>query len=88
MPLKSTPLTQAAIRQMIKEIVNATIIAERARYVNARNDARGFGLVRGQDATPAVHECTFAGFMRTVGAVREKWVGGTYSYSEEEGYGM
>ncbi|GJS27440.1 hypothetical protein Tco_1082422 [Tanacetum coccineum] len=25
---------------------------------------------------------------RTVGAVREKWVGGTYSYSEEEGYGM
>ncbi|GJS74370.1 putative reverse transcriptase domain-containing protein [Tanacetum coccineum] len=63
MPLKSAPLTQAAIRRMIKESVDAAIIAERARHVNARNDARGSGPVRGQDAAPAVHECTFAGFM-------------------------
>nr|GEW01415.1 hypothetical protein [Tanacetum cinerariifolium] len=43
---ESTPLTQAAIRQIIKENVNAAIAAERARHVNAGNDARGFGLVR------------------------------------------
>nr|GEZ23220.1 putative reverse transcriptase domain-containing protein [Tanacetum cinerariifolium] len=30
------------------------------RQANARNDARGSGLVRGQDAAPAVRECTFA----------------------------
>nr|GEX55096.1 putative reverse transcriptase domain-containing protein [Tanacetum cinerariifolium] len=29
-----------------------------------RNDARESGPVRGQDATPAVRECTFAGFMK------------------------
>ncbi|GKA39843.1 hypothetical protein Tco_0732436 [Tanacetum coccineum] len=31
---------------------------------NAGNDARGSGPVRGQDATPVVCECTFAGFMK------------------------
>ncbi|GJW58946.1 hypothetical protein Tco_0105677, partial [Tanacetum coccineum] len=30
----------------------------------ARNDARGSGPVRGQDATPAIRECTFDGFMK------------------------
>ncbi|GKF17224.1 putative reverse transcriptase domain-containing protein, partial [Tanacetum coccineum] len=60
MPLKSTPLNKAAIRRMIKESVDA----ERARHANAGNDARGSGRVRGQDSTPAVHECTFAGFMK------------------------
>ncbi|GJY96061.1 putative reverse transcriptase domain-containing protein [Tanacetum coccineum] len=64
MPPKSTPLTQAAIRRMIKESVNAAITAERARHANAGNDARGSGPVRGQDAAPAVRECTFAGFMK------------------------
>ncbi|GKD35612.1 putative reverse transcriptase domain-containing protein [Tanacetum coccineum] len=64
MPPKSAPLTQAAIRRMIKESVDAAIAAERARHANARNDARGSGLVRGQDAAPAVRECTFAGFMK------------------------
>ncbi|GJT14962.1 putative reverse transcriptase domain-containing protein [Tanacetum coccineum] len=49
MPLKSAPLTQAAIRRMIKESVNAAIAAGWARHVNAGNDARGFGPVRGQD---------------------------------------
>ncbi|GJS05722.1 putative reverse transcriptase domain-containing protein [Tanacetum coccineum] len=44
--------------------VNAAIAAERARHVNARNDARGSGPVMGQDAAPAVRECTFAGFMK------------------------
>ncbi|GKD45921.1 hypothetical protein Tco_1270566, partial [Tanacetum coccineum] len=64
MPPKSAPLTQAAIRRMNKESFDAAIAAERARHVNARNDARGSGTVRGQDATPVVCECTFAGFMK------------------------
>nr|GFA56853.1 putative reverse transcriptase domain-containing protein [Tanacetum cinerariifolium] len=64
MPPKSAPLTQAAIRQMIKENVDTAIVAERARQVNVRNDASGFRLVRGQDTKPAVHKCTFALFMK------------------------
>nr|GEZ01678.1 hypothetical protein [Tanacetum cinerariifolium] len=63
MPPKSAPLTQAAIRRMIKENVDAAIAAERARQANAVNDARGSRLVRGQDAAPVVRECTFA-FMK------------------------
>nr|GEV00069.1 putative reverse transcriptase domain-containing protein [Tanacetum cinerariifolium] len=64
MPPKSAPLAQAAIRRMIKESVDAAIAAERARHMNARNDARGYGPVRGQDATLVVRECTFVGFMK------------------------
>ncbi|GKA88402.1 putative reverse transcriptase domain-containing protein [Tanacetum coccineum] len=64
MPPKSTPLTQAAVRQMIKESVNAAIAAERTRHVNAGNDARGSRPVRGQDAAPVVCECTFVGFIK------------------------
>nr|GEV87976.1 hypothetical protein [Tanacetum cinerariifolium] len=64
MPLKSAPLTQAAIHRMIKESVDAAITAERARHANAGNNARGSGPVRGQDAAPFVRECTFAGFMK------------------------
>ncbi|GJU67404.1 putative reverse transcriptase domain-containing protein [Tanacetum coccineum] len=64
MPLKSAPLTQAAIRRMIKESVDAAIATERARQANAGNDARGSGPVKGQDSAPAVRECTFAGFMK------------------------
>nr|GEV56665.1 hypothetical protein [Tanacetum cinerariifolium] len=64
MPLKSAPLTQAAIHRMIKENVNVAIAAKRARQANARNDVRGSGTVRGQDSAPAVRECTFAGFMK------------------------
>ncbi|GKE21096.1 putative reverse transcriptase domain-containing protein, partial [Tanacetum coccineum] len=60
MPPKSAPLTQAALHRMIKESIDA----ERARHANAGNDARGSGLVRGQDAAPAARECTFAGFMK------------------------
>nr|GEZ40341.1 hypothetical protein [Tanacetum cinerariifolium] len=45
MPPKSAPLTQAAIRQMIKESVDAAIVADRARHANAGNDARGSILV-------------------------------------------
>ncbi|GJY80874.1 putative reverse transcriptase domain-containing protein [Tanacetum coccineum] len=47
MPPKSAPLTQAAVRRMIKESVDAAIAAERARHANAGNDARGSGPVRG-----------------------------------------
>ncbi|GJY20444.1 hypothetical protein Tco_0393010 [Tanacetum coccineum] len=64
MPPKSAPLTQAAIRRMIKESVDATIAAERARHVNAGNDARGSGLVKGQDVAPAGREYTFDRFMK------------------------
>ncbi|GJV98780.1 putative reverse transcriptase domain-containing protein [Tanacetum coccineum] len=64
MPPKSAPMTQAAIRRMIKESVDATIAAERARQANVRNDASGSGPVRGRDTAPAVRECTFAGFMK------------------------
>ncbi|GJV96709.1 hypothetical protein Tco_1548286 [Tanacetum coccineum] len=61
---KSVPLTQAAIRRMIKESVDAAIAAERAGHMNAGNDARGYGPVRGQDVAPVVRECTFAGFIK------------------------
>nr|GEX13863.1 reverse transcriptase domain-containing protein [Tanacetum cinerariifolium] len=61
---KSAPMTQAAIRRMIKDSVDVAIAAERARQANVRNDARGSRLVRGQDAVPAVYECTFAGFIK------------------------
>nr|GEX17671.1 reverse transcriptase domain-containing protein [Tanacetum cinerariifolium] len=64
MPLKSAPLTQAAIRRMIKESVDVAITAERARHENAGNDARASGPVGGQYVAPAVHECTFAGFIK------------------------
>nr|GEV14740.1 putative reverse transcriptase domain-containing protein [Tanacetum cinerariifolium] len=43
------------------EPVVAAIAAERARKANVRNDASGFGPVRGRNATPAVREYTFAG---------------------------
>ncbi|GJT55399.1 putative reverse transcriptase domain-containing protein [Tanacetum coccineum] len=53
MPPKSAPLTQVAVRRMIKESVDAAIIVERARHANAGNEARGSGPVKGQDTTPA-----------------------------------
>ncbi|GJS78304.1 putative reverse transcriptase domain-containing protein [Tanacetum coccineum] len=64
MPPKSAPMTQAAIRQMIKESADVAIAAERARQANVRNDASRYGPVRGRDTAPAVRECTFAGFMK------------------------
>nr|GEV04905.1 hypothetical protein [Tanacetum cinerariifolium] len=64
MPLKSAPMTQAAIRRMIKDSVDAPIAADRGRKTNVKNDASGSGPIRGQDATPAVRECTFTGFMK------------------------
>ncbi|GJU83248.1 putative reverse transcriptase domain-containing protein [Tanacetum coccineum] len=63
-PPKFEPLTQAAIRRMIKENVKAAIAAERARHANVGNDARGSGPARGQDAAPVARECTFVGFMK------------------------
>ncbi|GJY87566.1 hypothetical protein Tco_0502194 [Tanacetum coccineum] len=64
MPQKSAPLTQAAIRRMIKESVDAAIAAERARHENTRNNASGSGQARGQVTTPVVRDCTFARFMK------------------------
>ncbi|GKE44537.1 hypothetical protein Tco_1471821 [Tanacetum coccineum] len=49
---------------LLVESVDAAIAAERAKQANVRNDASGSGPVRGQDAAPAVRECTFAGFMK------------------------
>ncbi|GJR07626.1 putative reverse transcriptase domain-containing protein [Tanacetum coccineum] len=46
MPPKSAPMTQAAMRRMIKESVDAAIAAEQARQANVRNDASGSGPVR------------------------------------------
>nr|GEU62364.1 putative reverse transcriptase domain-containing protein [Tanacetum cinerariifolium] len=54
MPPKSVPMTQAAIRRMIKDSVDAAIVAERERQANVRNDASGSGPIKGQDVTPAV----------------------------------
>nr|GEW60999.1 hypothetical protein [Tanacetum cinerariifolium] len=48
----------------IEESIDAAIAVEQARHANARNVAKGSGLVRGQDVTPTVRECTFAGFMK------------------------
>ncbi|GKB92867.1 putative ribonuclease H-like domain-containing protein [Tanacetum coccineum] len=45
--LKSAPMTQAAIRRMIKENVNVAIVAKRARHANVGNDVRGSGPARG-----------------------------------------
>nr|GEY49416.1 hypothetical protein [Tanacetum cinerariifolium] len=56
MPPKSAPLTQAAIRRMIKESVDVAITAERARHANAGNDDRGSGPVRDQDAAPTARD--------------------------------
>nr|GEW06473.1 putative reverse transcriptase domain-containing protein [Tanacetum cinerariifolium] len=64
MPPKSAPLTQAAIRQMIKDNVDAAIAVKRARQAIVRNEASGSGPVRGQDVAPAACECTFVGFMK------------------------
>nr|GEX49344.1 putative reverse transcriptase domain-containing protein [Tanacetum cinerariifolium] len=48
----------------IVDSVDAATTAERARQANVKNDASRSGPVRGQDATPSVRECTFAGFMK------------------------
>ncbi|GJV39219.1 putative reverse transcriptase domain-containing protein, partial [Tanacetum coccineum] len=69
MPPKSAPMTQAAIRRMIKESVDAAIATKRARQVNVMNDASRSKPVRGQDIAPVVCECTFAGFMKCNPAV-------------------
>ncbi|GJW93752.1 putative reverse transcriptase domain-containing protein, partial [Tanacetum coccineum] len=47
MPPKSAPLTQAAIRRMIKESVDTAIAAEWTRQENAGNNASRFGQDRG-----------------------------------------
>nr|GEV25503.1 hypothetical protein [Tanacetum cinerariifolium] len=54
MPPKSAPLTQAAVRRMIKESVDAAIAAERARQANARNNANGYRKAMGQVTTPVI----------------------------------
>nr|GEU63255.1 putative reverse transcriptase domain-containing protein [Tanacetum cinerariifolium] len=54
---------------MMKDSVDAVITAERARQANVKNDASGSVPVRGQDATPAIREFTFAGFMKCNPAV-------------------
>ncbi|GKE17100.1 putative reverse transcriptase domain-containing protein [Tanacetum coccineum] len=64
MPPKSAPLTQAAVRRMIKESVDAAIAAKRATHANTGNNASGSGQARGQVIAPVVRECTFAGFMK------------------------
>ncbi|GKD44155.1 putative reverse transcriptase domain-containing protein [Tanacetum coccineum] len=69
MPPKSAPMTQATIRRLVKDSVDAAIAAERERQAKVRNDASGSGPARGRDTAPAVRECTFAGFMKCNRAV-------------------
>nr|GEV70021.1 hypothetical protein [Tanacetum cinerariifolium] len=57
-------LKEARFSNTFLRSVDVAIAAERARQANVRNDASGFRPARGQDATPAVCECTFAGFMK------------------------
>ncbi|GKC39956.1 hypothetical protein Tco_1052340, partial [Tanacetum coccineum] len=64
MPPKSTPFTQAVIRRMIKESVDAAIAVVRARQANVGNNASGSGQAKGQVTAPVVRECTFVGFMK------------------------
>nr|GEV87149.1 putative reverse transcriptase domain-containing protein [Tanacetum cinerariifolium] len=47
MPPKSAPMTQAAIRRMIKDSVDAAIAAERERQANIKNDASRSGPAKG-----------------------------------------
>ncbi|GJR45886.1 putative reverse transcriptase domain-containing protein [Tanacetum coccineum] len=69
MPPKSAPMTQAAIRRMIKESVDAAIAAKWTWQANVINDASRSGPVRGRDTAPAIRECTFAGIMKCNPAV-------------------
>ncbi|GJR78030.1 putative reverse transcriptase domain-containing protein [Tanacetum coccineum] len=46
MPPMSSPLTQAAVRRMIKESVDVAIASERARHANTRNNASGYRQAR------------------------------------------
>nr|GEY48182.1 putative reverse transcriptase domain-containing protein [Tanacetum cinerariifolium] len=64
MPPKSAPLTQAAIRRMIKDNVDVVIAVERARQGNVRNKDSGSRLARGQDAAPVARQCTFVGSIK------------------------
>ncbi|GJZ08950.1 hypothetical protein Tco_0543233 [Tanacetum coccineum] len=60
MPPKSAPLTQDAVRRMIKESVDVAIAAERARHMNARNNARAVKLRRWFEKTEmtfGISEC-------------------------------
>ncbi|GKF38799.1 hypothetical protein Tco_0118860, partial [Tanacetum coccineum] len=53
MPPKFAPITQAAMRRMIKESIDAVITVERERQAKVRNDASRSGPVRGQNTAPA-----------------------------------
>nr|GEX26661.1 hypothetical protein [Tanacetum cinerariifolium] len=61
MLLKSAPMTQAVIRQMIKDSVDAAITVERARQENARNDARAIIFQRWFEKTKSVFEISECG---------------------------
>ncbi|GKD23476.1 hypothetical protein Tco_1225179, partial [Tanacetum coccineum] len=63
MPPRSAPLTQAAVRRMVKESVDTAIAVERVRQANVENHASRSGQARGQVTIPFVRECTFVGFM-------------------------
>nr|GEW91075.1 hypothetical protein [Tanacetum cinerariifolium] len=78
---KSAPMTQAAIRRMIKDIVDANIAAERARQANVKNDASGFGPVRGAvelqrwfektESVFEISECAWGKKVKFVAAILE-----------------
>ncbi|GJY40625.1 putative reverse transcriptase domain-containing protein [Tanacetum coccineum] len=57
-------IPEARGKLILLENVNAAIAAERARQANVRNDVSRSGPAMGRDTAPAVHECTFARFMK------------------------
>ncbi|GJU55915.1 putative reverse transcriptase domain-containing protein [Tanacetum coccineum] len=71
MPPKSTPMTQDAIRRMIKESVDVAIAAERTWQANVRNNASGSRPVRGRDTALAISECAEGKKVKFVAATLE-----------------
>nr|GEU97413.1 hypothetical protein [Tanacetum cinerariifolium] len=69
-PIKDEKSPSSELRESPRDLyVDAAIAAERARQANVTNDASRSRLVRGQDAAPAVRECTFSRFMKCNPAV-------------------
>nr|GEU63429.1 putative reverse transcriptase domain-containing protein [Tanacetum cinerariifolium] len=68
-PIEDEKSSSSESRGSSPDFVDDAITAERARQENVRNDASGSEPIRGQDAVPAIRECTFAGFMKCNPAV-------------------
>nr|GEW05835.1 putative reverse transcriptase domain-containing protein [Tanacetum cinerariifolium] len=54
----------AVMEKLVEKLGNAEDKVECKKLKKELKEARGSRPVRGQDVTPAVHKCTFAGFMK------------------------